>query len=318
VTVSETLLFRKVYGSIVGCAIGDSMGHAVETMHYKDIEEKAGKVTGFIKQFHRERDLTPRHRPYYETLGPSAEPLFTGRTRPYGPFKDLAGAYTDDTRVQLLYYQAIVRKGGRVTPEDVAREFLEYRLTFLSVSKQPTFQWHGGELERIMIETHGWFSPCEAFRSPKPFHSNGVDAPAGLINAFDPARAAEDGYVVAAAVAEAMKPDATVESIIQAVLANAGCLGGRRREFTARVERLLDIARGQGRLRVAPALLRPLPGHLWRRRHLLAGGAPVRPGDPTDRQRGSGADDRGLRKRRSRLRHDRGGRRPDRRGPARQ
>jgi len=218
------------------------MGSAVETMHYKDIEEKAGWVRGFLRQFDRHPSLAPEHRPYYETMGTAAGPLFTGRTRPWGPFKDMAGAYTDDTRIQLLYYQAIVRKNGHITNQDVARHLLEYRLTFLEVSDAPTFHWDGGHLERTMIETHPWFDPFEAFASHRPFHIIGIDAPAGVINAFDPDRAAEDGYVVAAAVAEAMKPDACVDSIINATISRAGCLGRFRREFVARVEQVLEIA----------------------------------------------------------------------------
>jgi ADP-ribosylglycohydrolase len=241
--MSESLLFRKIYGSIVGCAIGDAMGAAVETMHYKDIEEKAGKVTSFLKQFDRHPDLAPENRPYYETMGTAAGPGFRGRTRPWGPFKDMAGAYTDDTRIQLLYYEALIRKNGRITGRDVARHLLEYRLTDLGVSKNPTFHWNGGALERTMIETHPWFDPFLAYSDTRPMRSIGIDAPAGVINAFDPESAAKDGYVVAAAVAEAMKPDATVDSIIDAVISHSDCLGRARREFVARVEKVLEIAK---------------------------------------------------------------------------
>ncbi len=110
------------------------------------------------------------------------------------------------------------------------------------MSKAPTFHWNGASLERTMIETHPWFNPFLAYGSPRAFPHNGIDAPAGVINACDPDRAAEDGYVVAAAVAEAMKPDATVDSIINAVVSHMDCLGGARREFTARVEKTLKIA----------------------------------------------------------------------------
>ena len=241
--MSESLLFRKIYGSIVGCAIGDAMGAAVETMHYEDIMEKAGRVTGFLEQYDRHPDLAPENRPYYETMASAAGPAFRGRTRPWGPFKDLAGAYTDDTRIQLLYYQTLIRKNGRITGCDVARHLLEYRLTHLGVSETPTFHWNGGNLERTLIETHPWFDPFEAYDNPRPLRSIGIDAPAGVINSFDPEQAAKDGYVVAAAVAEAMKPDATVDSIINAAVAHADCLGGLRREFVARVEKVLKIAK---------------------------------------------------------------------------
>lgn len=72
------------------------------------------------------------------------------------------------------------------------------------------------------------------------------DGPVGLVHAGDPDAAARDGYVMATAVAAAMKPGATVERVVESVLARLDCLdsldpryGG---EFEGRLKRLLKIA----------------------------------------------------------------------------
>ena len=70
----------------------------------------------------------------------------------------------------------------------------------------------------------------------------GWDAPIGLIHAGDPEAAEADGYVMAVAVAAAMQPGATVDSVVESVLAHSSCLGHLAGEFIGRLERLLEIA----------------------------------------------------------------------------
>ncbi|MHA1279849.1 MAG: ADP-ribosylglycohydrolase family protein, partial [Candidatus Helarchaeota archaeon] len=40
-------LFNKIFGWLVGGAIGDAFGIRVEMMHYRDIKEQYGWVTHF-------------------------------------------------------------------------------------------------------------------------------------------------------------------------------------------------------------------------------------------------------------------------------
>ena len=43
--MENTLLYKKVYGCLAAGAIGDTFGRPVEGWHYKDIEEKKGRLT---------------------------------------------------------------------------------------------------------------------------------------------------------------------------------------------------------------------------------------------------------------------------------
>ena len=72
----ETTLYRKLYGSLIGLAIGDAMGGPVEALSYQAIEKEFGEVTTFL--------------PY---------------TRPvsyHGSFTLHPGSYTDDSRMMKL------------------------------------------------------------------------------------------------------------------------------------------------------------------------------------------------------------------------
>ncbi len=42
-----TTLYKKVYGYLLGAAIGDAFGFRTELMHYRDIEDQYGRVTHF-------------------------------------------------------------------------------------------------------------------------------------------------------------------------------------------------------------------------------------------------------------------------------
>jgi ADP-ribosylglycohydrolase len=52
-------LLDQVYGCLVGGAIGDALGAAVENWHYADIRGEHGKVTDFLPQSARSRDGQP-------------------------------------------------------------------------------------------------------------------------------------------------------------------------------------------------------------------------------------------------------------------
>ena len=203
----DSLLFKKVYGSLIGGAIGDAMGGPVESMHYE-----------FIREYHHGRltDLTEYDRP----------PGFGGPNPEGGAYarSSKAGTYTDDTHLRHFITDAIVAKKGRIMPEDLAKvwmEKMETRYFWVSISNS----WN-----RIALTpTPAW----EIGAGNIPDNSSAMCiGPIGLINAGDPAQAAQDAYaiaslshdgyareaacIVASATAEAMNPDATVEGIVKA------------------------------------------------------------------------------------------------------
>ena len=236
--IQSTPAFRKVFGCLVGGAIGDAFGVRVEMMHYRDIEAQYGRVTHFGPLPPRQ----PSAQPLLERWNPfGEEPQAAGEFHPLGRWSDEVGAYTDDTRYKLMACQAILRKRGPITGADLGAEWLNYRL--MAEGAQPvegTLSWPGPQLAyaRNMASLDELRRMAGESRTCWP----GWDAPLGLIHAGDPQQAARDGYPMAVAVASALDPDATIEGVIDAVLEHADCLGQNANEFRGRLERLLEIA----------------------------------------------------------------------------
>jgi ADP-ribosylglycohydrolase len=203
----DSLLFKKVYGSLIGGAIGDAMGGPVESLHYR-----------FIREYHHGRLTEPVEYDRPEELGrPNPERGAYARS-------SKAGTYTDDTHLRHFITDAIVARKGRIMPEDLAKvwmEKMETRFFWVSI----TNSWN----RLALTATPTW----EVGAGNVPDNSSAMCiGPIGVINAGDPEQAAQDahaiaslshdGYareaacIIASATAEAMKPDATVDGIVRA------------------------------------------------------------------------------------------------------
>jgi ADP-ribosylglycohydrolase len=186
-------LFDKVYGCLIGGAIGDAMGAPAEDWHYTDIRPTFGRISTFLPQPARSRDGGP-------------------------------GQITDDTTLRHYMCLAIIRKGGRITPDDYAKVWLSdlnpLRLFFT---------------ERIVVEKLKLgMNPWETGRG-QPLADAAIMAvaPIGIINAGNPAQAFQDGFNVssihqdgierdaaaatAAGFAAAFTPGATAHSVLDAM-----------------------------------------------------------------------------------------------------
>jgi len=236
--VTYSQLYKKIYGCLVGGAIGDAFGIRVEMMHYRDIEAQYGRVTHF--------DGLPPRRPSREPplerwhpFGPQLR--YEGKFHPLGRWSSEVGVYTDDMRYRLMACQAILRKRGPISGRDFAAEWLNYRLMAEGAEEcEPTLSWPGPQraYARIVASLDNLTRTAQRRRPCIP----GWDAPIGLIHAGDPEAAAQDGYCMAVAVATALMPGATVDLVIENVLRHADCLGRSAGEFVGRMERLLEIA----------------------------------------------------------------------------
>lgn len=187
--IESTVLFRKIYGCLIGGLIGDAMGGPTEGMHYKDVEEKFGRITQ----------------------------LMDYRGRP-------AGSATDDSALKHMLCKAIIRKGGKPDCEDWAeiwKEDMDLRMFMGLVANS---------FHKIFVMG---VPPREAGRGNQVSNTSCMCiSPVGILNPCDPRQAALDAYylsqilhsgfpqdgamAVAAAVAEAFNPKATVNSIIEA------------------------------------------------------------------------------------------------------
>jgi len=208
----------------LGGAIGDAMGGATEMMSYQRIGEVFGTVQTLLER------------------GTTAE---TARFEPGAP----AGQVTDDTRLRNLLCSAIVRARGRVTADEWARTWLE--------------EMEGWFFTPVVNAYHKVFMnearPREAGRGNMGSNSTAMSiAPIGLVNACDPRQASLDAYsvaglvhegyardaacAVAAAVAEAVRVDATAGSITRAACAYLAA----GNDISERIESAVRLARAAG------------------------------------------------------------------------
>ncbi len=231
-------LFKKVFGWLVGGAIGDAFGIRVEMMHYKDIEEQYGYVTHFD-------DLPPRkaskQRPIERWNPFGVQMRDVDGFHPLGRWRDEVGAYTDDMRYRLMACHTILRKGGPIDGMDFAKAWLNYRMMAEGADDyEPTLSWAGPQkaYARAMASMERL---NHVAKQSRPCFS-GWDAPMGVINAGNPAAAAESGYAMSVAIATALMPEASLDDVIENVLSYAWALGAHEGEFRGRVTKLLEIA----------------------------------------------------------------------------
>lgn len=190
----------RFYGCLVGGAIGDALGAPVESLNYWEIEAKHGRLVELVGS-------------------------------PRGNSNGKPGAVTDDTALRSYVAMTIVRRKGRIRPDDLAAFWVEK-------GNSKRF-WAN---ERAVHERLAWgMNPWETGRGAhKCATASMAIAPVGLINAGDPAQAYQDGYNIgavmqdeeerdaagafAAAVAAALLPGATATTAREAMLAQSGFL----------------------------------------------------------------------------------------------
>ena len=205
----NTQVFNKVYGIIMGGAVGDALGGPLETMHYR-----------FIRKLFNGR--------LAEMTSYRVRPADFSQAGTGGAYAlcDEAGTYTDDTRLASLISNAIVRKKGRITADDLAE-------TWMTDMKVESF-WHSISSSYFRIAI-GQASVREGGVANMPDDSSAMCiGPIGAINFGNPAQAALDAYdvaslshdgysreaasMIAAAVAEACKPNTNVKNVVDAAL----------------------------------------------------------------------------------------------------
>jgi len=194
--ITNSVLYKKVYGCLAAGAIGDQLGRPAEGWHYQDIEEKKGRLT---------------------------DPWETSeRTGGGDPNFEIG---TDDTALGQILCHAYIEKGGRITVEDYAKQWLK--------EFQPT---------RFFFCMRNTYELLKMGYSPRLTGGMNIVTGSGLMainpvaiyNACDPEAAYGDALeiasmfqrdldmfipgVIAAAIAAAFRPDATVDTVIEAAI----------------------------------------------------------------------------------------------------
>lgn len=217
VDVQETIFYRKALGCLLGGLIGDAIGTPTEGKDYRDIEW----------------------------------------------VDDFASDGTDDTVMKNLLAEALIRTGGYATLDDWAAVWLDHwdaifgaKLGKFFISVVHTAQ----KLRHHAI-------PRMAALGNMPSSSSAMCiSPVGIVNACNPAQAALQAYnlaglihvhdvgfcqdgaaAMAAAVAQACKPGADLDSIVRAGQQAILPLSGR--EMAERIEAALVLARELGEYR---------------------------------------------------------------------
>ncbi|MBL8164522.1 MAG: ADP-ribosylglycohydrolase family protein [Anaerolineae bacterium] len=209
-SLQASLLYKKVYGCMLGGAIGDALGGPVELWTTEKIRETYGNLDRFVPY-----DRAPSH---------------------HGQFRSESGVYTDDTRLKHLLCQAIFNAGGKPRPGDVGH------LLAQAYHSAPD-DLHQGFVEEYYLKAI-WGRDKVIFSGEPTNGAIMANSPLGLICACRPDEAYQLGFDLAfftdghaktaaamlvAAIAEAMRPNAAVDSIIEAAR-TAHLRFARRRE----------------------------------------------------------------------------------------
>jgi ADP-ribosylglycohydrolase len=215
----STPLYKKTLGCLLGGLIGDAMGTPTEGKDYKFIDENHGWVS------------------------------------------DFSGDGTDDTVMKNLLSEALVKTDGYATLDDWGRVWIENQNAFTGEKRNKFFisvQHTFNKLARVS------YQPRMAALGNMPSSSSAMCiSPVGIVNACNPKQAALQAYnlaslihihdvgfcqdgaaSMAAAVAEAFKPSATVDSVIGSAVDSIIPMSGR--EILDLIKGVLSIARSKG------------------------------------------------------------------------
>lgn len=192
-------LADRIYGCMIGGAVGDAMGFPTEGMHFRKIRRLYGRVEN---------------------------PMIREGTDGWDPPVD-GPVYTDDTVMKHMVCEAIFAAGGRITIQAAAEV---WRRTITNYDQW--VWWQNTRVVAVKLRMNPLIPLRDVGRDSIPCNDAAmIVGPIGIVNAGDPSRAAvetwdvsslwQTGYsrecaaAMAACHAEALRPDASVESIVE-------------------------------------------------------------------------------------------------------
>jgi ADP-ribosylglycohydrolase len=246
-------LYQKVFGSIAASNIGSAIGAAVEWVSvpgggWKAVQDVFGWVEQPISWTQKDRDVrywnnSPRLHYFHMDMEP--------------------GMTEDGAEIRYLLALAMIEKNGRVNVDDVAEVWRrDIKRSDIGRLVNPHIAIH---FDRLVAGDHTTRIPPRLIGTMTPWPGL-VDAahmigPVGIINACDPRQAAQDtedicllmqppasggvegSKVIAAATAEAFRPGATVDSVVEA---SKAWVSRNTREI---IDEVLAIARAHPNIR---------------------------------------------------------------------
>jgi ADP-ribosylglycohydrolase len=212
-----TTLYDKIFACHAIGTIANSMGDVTEGLAWQQIEERYGFVDTLLPQ--QKRGGVRKME-----WGPD----FVRRAHDRPP-----GMAEDGQERHRLACEAILRKGGRITVMDLAREWVE------RIDPAKFGYLLGPQDQVIFMSLKAGVPPAEVGRYaawPGFIGTSKMIEPIGLVNACNPRQAALDAHDVgrmkdiAAGVAEAMKPGASAGGVIDMVLGELSAVPRREVE----------------------------------------------------------------------------------------
>lgn len=264
----KTQLLNKIHGCIAASWAGSSMGAVTEGLTLAKIKEKYGILQEFVPYVREGKHFRRPGGPYYDYYTDEREP----------------GMTEDGIERQKLITLTIRDKNGRITVDDYAKGFLKYiRTEYFGHLTEPTDEMFYGMLKGgvppASVGLFSWWPGLGAIA--RSIH------PVGIINACNPEQAARDARdvarlvqpahglgwdypaAVAAGIAEALRPNATVESVVN--VATSVCIRSEVRDSI-----IEDIALAEGKKDIwelRDALQKRYGTHDHRLGHVLLGTA---------------------------------------------
>ena len=233
--MTDKVYFGKVYGGLMGSAIGDAMGGPVEMWTPADIAQTYGWVAEMLSY-----TMAPNPTYVWESQAP-------------------AGSYTDDTRLKLLVAEQVAEQGDELTARDLAETFTsrydaaeeeslekEWYTEWADVGKayvdgsDGLHSFYGGEMVcggLITVLPLGFMFPKDAEQAYQAAYD---------LSFFDLGYARDASALATAFVSRAMTSEATIDSVMDAVRYDP--LELRQRHIFGRVcERYIEQARDLAR-----------------------------------------------------------------------
>jgi ADP-ribosylglycohydrolase len=277
--VSGNLLADRAVGCLAGAAVGDALGGATEGWESHEIHAHyGGWVTGVVESIRRAR----------------------GMEKPFSPFHKGDGHVTDDTLMTRVLVRAYATKRDHLEAHDVERLVLPAIVdekTWIPELGRDELLYHRlflAEKWLVLKLRYGHADPREAgvgnivncgaamYVAPVGIANAGApDAAYGealdLTGAHQASYGREAAGVLAACVAEALRPDATVETVvatalrlakdgtrpaIEAVTATAAGLDGWRADGLAELRAAFAPFDSVGDVYAAPAQNARIPSRL--------------------------------------------------------
>jgi ADP-ribosylglycohydrolase len=226
----DNLLFKKIHGYIAAGSVGNSMG---ELMEGYTVEERQ-QYWGYIDYLPEVTKFTGKR--LFSVNDRAANPFDTGLGHPPigHPHTRVPGTTEDGEERFRILSTAIIEKGGRIDLWDLAK-------AWATLVKPEMFGWQLGSQDQVIYYSiKAGIPPWDvgAHASwPGLYGTTKMMGAVGVVNACYPEQAAKDAMELArlkdvrgvpgnyavevagahcAGVAESLKPNATIESVIEA------------------------------------------------------------------------------------------------------